>query len=337
MRRSLTAGALTAAAIILAAAVLGVAGAVAGTGGSDSASRASSPYYPADYRRVLQIVSDLHADPPADPLVVLLGGSSARESTISDDSWSQAVSALRGFGVDCVNLGSKHRLFTQDRRIAAYLPESTNIVFIGVNMGRFCNGPADPTVPFPQPVAAAGRGVAAGPRKNIAVWSDARRRQVARQWMVRRWPSFEARWRSNMTVLRSICVDCLARGQHPVIIDLPRNMQIIRHQLDEPLHLYHRGCRRIATSLGIPYVQFQSSTGLTDQDFADLWHTVASGKAKWQQVLAITTERLLVRYGIQPAPSPSPTPTPSPSPTATSSPSPSVEPSPSGSGAATAF
>jgi len=324
MRRPVTAGVLTAAAILLAAAALGVAGAVAGTGGGAPArALASTPYYPGDYLRVLQIVADLHADPPADPLVVLLGGSSARECTVSDDSWSQAVSALRGSTVDCVNLGSKHRLFTQDRRIAAYLPQSADIVFIGVNMGRFCNGPSDPSVPFPQPGAAAGRGAVPAARASTKVWTDARKRQVAEQWMVKRWPNFAARWRFNMTVLERTCQDCLARGQHPVIIDLPRNMRIIGHQLDEPLHIYHRGCRRIASSLGIPYVQFQASTGLSDRDFSDLWHTVPSGKVKWQKALAATTVRLLVRYGIEPAPSPTPSATPSPSP--------SVEPSPSGS------
>ena len=108
-----------------------------------------------------------------------------------------------------------------------------------------------------------------------------------------------------------------------MIIDLPRNMDIIGHLLDQPLHLYHRGCRAIAERLGIPYVQFQSSTGLTNKDFSDLWHTVPSGQVKWQRALAATTARLVRQYDIGPAPSPSP----SPEPTTTSSPSESASPS----------
>ena len=150
-RRVVTAVAITAGAALLMACVLVGAGA-------DSSAAAPPPTargaYSLDFIRVLQLVADLRAQPPASPLVCLLGGSSARECTISNGSWSDRVSSLRGYRVKCVNLGSKHRRFTQDRRIVGYLPEGTDIVYVGVNVGRFCNGPVDPPVILPEPSGA---------------------------------------------------------------------------------------------------------------------------------------------------------------------------------------
>jgi hypothetical protein len=102
---------------------------------------------------------------------------------------------------------------------------------------------------------------------------------------------------------------------------MPRNMQTIRRLLDRPMGMYHRGCRDLARKLGIPYVQFQSSTGLTNRDFSDLWHTIESGQVKWERALAATTARLVKKYGIGPAPTPSPSPSAEPSPADSPSPS----------------
>ena len=318
-RRVVTAVAITAGTALLVVCVLVGAGASTSAASTQPTARGE---YSLDFIRVLQLVADLRARPPADPLVCLLGGSSARECTISNRSWSDRVSALRGYRVKCVNLGSKHRMFTQDRRIVGYLPEGTDIVYIGVNAGRFCNGPYDPAVILPEPsgASATAKGGAqasrsAAARASTTVLPDWRKRQIAEQWMVKRWPNFQRRWRYNLRVLERVCRRSLDRGQHPVIIDLPRNMQIIGRLLDRPMGMYHRGCRDLAKKLGIPYVQFQSSIGLTNRDFSDLWHTVKSGKVKWERELAATTARLIKRYGIGPAPTPSPSPSAEPAPT----------------------
>ena len=306
MRRHSTALLAIVLTVVLAAAGAGVVSALAGAGDEARAATSARGEYPLDFIRVLQLIADLRADPPAEPLVCLLGGSSARECTVSNDSWSDAVSLLRGYRVLAVNLGSKHRMFNQDLRIVGYLPEGTDIVFIGVNMGRFCNGPYDPPVILPDPsTVTAARGSPPHPpcrHQDLAGLAQAAGR--AEQWMVKRWPHFQDRYRYNLRALARTCRDSLARGEHPVILDLPRNMDIIGHRLDQPLRLYHRGCRAIAQRLGIPYIQFQSSTGLTNKDFSDLWHTVPSGKVKWERALAATTARLLKQYGVGPAPSP---------------------------------
>ena len=310
---------LTSTVAVLVVAVLGAVAfdapaAASGAPAPDTVDAAGRSTYPGDFVRVLQLIADLRADPPTDPLVCLLGGSSARECTVSDRSWSRAVSRLRGHEVRCVNLGSKHRLFTQDRRLVRYLPAGTGVVFIGVNPGRFCNGRSDPPVVLPPPRAASSRGLdRRGLRSSTVTWTDQRKRRAARLWMVQRWPKFRRRWKNNMRVLELVCKESLRRGQHPVIIDLPRNMAIIGRQLDQPLRLYHRACRRLAARLGIPYVQFQAGLGLTNRDFSDLWHTVRSGQVKWEQALVKTTARLLKKYAIEPPPTPSPDPDAGPS------------------------
>jgi hypothetical protein len=322
-RRVVTAVAITVGTVALVACVLVGAGASSSSASPQPTARGE---YSLDFIRVLQLVADLRARPPAQPLVCLLGGSSARECTISNGSWSDRVSSLRGYRVKCVNLGSKHRLFTQDRRIVGYLPQGTDIVYVGVNAGRFCNGPYDPAVILPEPSRATASATMKGDartsrtaatRASTKVLPDWRKRQIAEQWMVKRWPNFRKRWRWNLRALERVCRRSLDRGQHPVIIDLPRNMQIIGRLLDRPMRIYHHGCRDLADKLGIPYVQIQSRARLTNRDFSDLWHTVESGQIKWERELAATTARLIARYGFGPAPTPSP--------------SPSAEPSPSGS------
>ena len=302
--------ALVAAAALLLVAACAVSGALATSPGGATPQPAAGAVtaradIPLDFARVLQLVANLRAHPPDKPLVCILGGSSARECTVSNDSWSDQVSRGLGSRVLAVNLGSKHRLFAQDVRLARLLPDGPSLVFIGVNVGRFCNGPYDPPVVLPEPTGSAAR---TSPLGSTVMQPDWRKRQIAEQWMVKRWPHFRARFRYNLRVLAQIVRECKARGQHPVIIDLPRNMQIIGRLLDRPMDMYHDGCRALARRYGIPYVQFQWRTGLTNRDFSDLWHTVDTGKVKWQKQLSATTVHLLRKYGIPAEPTPSPSP-----------------------------
>ena len=133
------------------AAVLGgvavLVGVVVAAGGGASSARAEiTP----DYRHALQIVADLRAFPPEVPLVVLLGGSSQRSSTVSDLSLTRQIRDKVGYKMVAFNLGSKERLLTTDRRLIGLLPDAHAIVYIGVNMGRFCRGHEDPAVNLPK-------------------------------------------------------------------------------------------------------------------------------------------------------------------------------------------
>lgn len=67
--------------------------------------------YGKDWQHCVQVVANLRAAPPTTPLVVLLGGSSARESTVLDDHWERQITRRSGYVVDAYNLGSKHRSY----------------------------------------------------------------------------------------------------------------------------------------------------------------------------------------------------------------------------------
>ena len=159
--------------------------AVVAGGGASNAGATTTP----DYRRALQIVADLRAYPPTDPLICMLGGSSARSSTVSDASWSAQVRRNVGYRVVAVNLGSKERLLTQDRRLVRLLPDVHPIVYIGVNMGRFCRGHADPAIVLPKP---SGEPPTLQQRKVVRAQplSEMRKRQMVAEWMQERWPYF---------------------------------------------------------------------------------------------------------------------------------------------------
>ena len=111
--------------------------------------------YGKDWQHCVQVVANLRAEHPKVPLVVLLGGSAARECTVLDDDWERQIERRGGYVVDAYNLGSKHRTYAEDLAFVKLLPANVpTIVYIGVNLGRFCPpaGSASITLPRPRPL-----------------------------------------------------------------------------------------------------------------------------------------------------------------------------------------
>ena len=204
---------------------------VAAAGGASSARAEITP----DYRHALQIVADLRAFPPEVPLVVLLGGSSQRSSTVSDLSLTRQIRDKVGYKMVAFNLGSKERLLTTDRRLIGLLPDVH-----ATRLHRRQHGPVlpwprgpgrqpaqglEPGARPPDPQHRAHRrplGHAQAPDGHASGCSSAGRR--SRRTTSTRWACSRARSSAASQ-----------KGQHPVIIDLPLNMAIIGHQLDRPL------------------------------------------------------------------------------------------------------
>ena len=108
--------------------------------------------YGKDWQHCVQVVANLRAQHPKVPLVVLLGGSSARECTVLDDDWERQIERRSGYVVDAYNLGSKHRTYAQDLAFVKLLPADVpTIVYIGVNLGRFCLPPGSASITLPRP------------------------------------------------------------------------------------------------------------------------------------------------------------------------------------------
>ena len=276
----------------------------------------------------LQIVANLRARLPQTPVVILLGGSSARESTVDDRDWAAQIAQFGGTTVTAYNLGCRHDTYALDREIVKLLPaDMPAVVYIGVNLGRFASPPGAPTVALPEtsfPPPVYYQHIYSVNKK---VQTAATKRFYVDYWLTRRWPELAARYEYNLGALESVIHACLARGLHPVLLDLPRDLAVIGHAFDEPVAMYKAGCVWLSRKYGIPWLTPVKAAGLEDGDFFDLFHLVEPGRVKYQKLLSQKTARLLDDYGLD-RPQPTPTPTPSPTPTPTPTPTPSATPTP---------
>ena len=67
-----------------------------------------------DMARILSALGYMRAVEPDRPVVVLLGGSAARESTISDAAWREQIERKGGPATLAWNMGSRNRTMAQN-------------------------------------------------------------------------------------------------------------------------------------------------------------------------------------------------------------------------------
>ena len=275
-----------------------------GTGATPSAGAGGGN----DWAHVLQVVADLKAHPPAEPVVCLLGGSAARESTIDDASWAAQVKQLGGPSVVAYNLGSRNRTLAQDVELIRALPKTPGIVYIGINVGRFTAPPSHPTIDLPEPAQSLPlyRQHQYSQRR---ILSDAKKRALLTKWLAERYPLFEKNYATSLQALDKLVAICRSRGLHPVLLELPRNQQLIGRALDAPVARFTTACRALARKRDVPWVSFVSAARVPNADFYDLWHLVEPGRVVWQRLLSENTVTLLDDYGLEgPGPAPALTP-----------------------------
>jgi hypothetical protein len=281
-----------------------------------------------DWRHCVQVVANLRAEPPKVPLVVLLGGSAARESTVLDDNWERQIKRRSGYVVDAYNLGSKHRSYSQDLAFVRLLPAGVpTIVYIGINLGRFCLPVRSATITLPAPRRL--------PTYHQHLYTRTRsqsrstKRFYVSYWLQARYPEFRAHYAGELRMLEKIIRACKRRHLRVALVDLPRDLPVIGSAFDAPVSRYHAGCSRLAKRWNIPWLHFVGAARFADRDFFDIFHLVEPGRVKYQSILSDRTIRLLKKYRMpKPQPSPSPSPSPSESPSPSSSPSAPAEPSP---------
>jgi hypothetical protein len=270
-----------------------------------------------DWAHVLEVVANLQNAPPSEPLVLLLGGSAARECTISDASWARQVLSRGGPAVVTYNLGSRNRTTAQDIALVKALPETPTIVYIGVNVGRFTSAQKTAAITLPSPGPLSPYKQHKYSSKKILTASN--KRLLVQRWMRDRYPVFQRNYTAAAANLERLIKACKAQGLHPVLLDLPRNMPIIRTSMDKPMKRYQATCRNLAKKHGIPYVNLNGTARLQNKEFYDLWHLVEPGRVKWQRLLSDRTIALLKRYEMVPPAEP---PEPSGSSEPASSPAP---------------
>jgi hypothetical protein len=250
-----------------------------------------------DWTHVLQVVANLKAQPPAAPVICLLGGSAARESTIDDASWAAQVKELGAPTVVTYNLGSRNRTLEQDVELIKALPEMPGIVYVGINVGRFAAPPSKPTLDLPEPTTSLPpyRQHQYGQSKILSV---AKKRALLSEWLAKRYPSFTKNYASNLKTLEQLLVACKDRGLHAVLLELPRDTAIVGNALDAPVARYTSDCRALAKKHDVGWVSFVSVARLPNADFYDLWHLVEPGRVVWQRLLSAKTADLLKKYDL---------------------------------------
>jgi len=253
----------------------------------------------ADWARVLQVVADLQAVPPSKPVVVLFGGSAARESTISDRSWRSQIEAKGGGATVAYNLGSRNRTLAQNVALVQALPKVPTIVYIGLNVGAFTSAQKSATITLPKPGASPVSLQQPHQYSKSRILTAAKKKALVQAWLADRYPVFDRNHDTGAGVLEKLIKLCLQKeGTHPVLFELPRNTVIIGHQLDAPVSRYRKTCRALAKKYDIPWVSFVAQPTLPNSSFYDLWHLVEPGRTVWQRLLSEKTVTLLDKYGL---------------------------------------
>ena len=254
----------------------------------------------ADASRVLAALAWMQADTPTRPVVVLLGGSAARESTISDQSWRDQIVAKGGPKTLAWNMSSGNRTMAQNVALVKALPRGVKaIVFIGVNLGSFTSAQKTASITLPSPAPTSSPLLQQPHQYSTAtgILSTTKKRGLVRAWRADRYPVFTRNFATSAAVLQTLVRVCQARGYKPVLFELPRNTAVIGSSLSAPTARFRDKCRALAAQYRIPWVSFVTAAGLQNPDFYDLWHLVEPGRTVWQDLLSAKTAALLEQYG----------------------------------------
>jgi hypothetical protein len=250
-----------------------------------------------DWGRVLAALAYMRAEVPTKPVVVLLGGSAARESTIDDASWRDQIVAKGGPETLAWNMGSRNRTLAQNVAIVKNLPQGVDaLVYIGINLGAFTSAQKTAAIKLPSPAPSSVS--LKQPHQystKTGILSTAKKKTLVRKWMADRYPVFKRNFATSAGVLETLIKACQSRGYKPVLLELPRDSAVIGSSLNAPTTKYRDKCKKLAARYKIKWVPQLAS--LPNSSFYDLWHLVEPGRKVWQDKLSARTAALLELYG----------------------------------------
>jgi hypothetical protein len=125
----------------------------------------------------------------------------------------------------------------------------------------------------------------------------AEKEAMVRKWNKRRAPVFEKNLEFNLGMLEQLLERSRERGVDVVLVELPRNEEIIAGRFDWALAMYQPRVRELAERYGVPYIDFSQDLGLGNEDFHDLSHLVEPGRELWEQRLAEELAAFYARQG----------------------------------------
>lgn len=250
-----------------------------------------------DWRHAWQVVGLLRAQPPRSPVVLYFGDSTARESLVSEASWTRQLRRMGAPRVRAFALAGHGQTFAMDQRLLDALPPLHGLALIGVSLSRFAGppveGPAGRPAAFPL-----GARLKLSPWRqhlydSVPVMTPVEKVERVAHWRRSVTPRF-VRYRSaNLRALARLVSSCEARGLRPVLIELPLNVAAVGDALDAQRSSITRGCRAVAARLGARFLAFQIDPRLPDSAFHDTCHLVRAGYTRWQRDLSRRVVRLL--------------------------------------------
>jgi hypothetical protein len=274
---------------------LGATGPSAATGGGSGSTAGAKAASTSDWSRVLAALASMQADTPTEPVVVLLGGSAARESTISDKSWRDQIVAKGGPAALAWNMGSRNRTMAQNVAVVKALPKGVRaLIYVGINLGSFTSAQktASITLPSPAPTAVTLQQPHQYSKKS-GILPFAKKRALVQDWLADRYPVYKRNFATSAAVLETLVKVCQARGYTPVLFELPRNTDIVGGSLDAPTSKYRAKCKALVAKYGIQWVSLINTAKLPNKDFYDLWHLVEPGRTVWQGLLSASAAKIL--------------------------------------------
>ncbi|HTX68042.1 MAG TPA: hypothetical protein VMH50_02715 [Thermoleophilia bacterium] len=313
-RRTCPTIALVAALVIAAAAAAACSahasgGAVAGSGGAATSSSAPAGSAAGsgkagaddDWSRIAGALAWMQAVAPTKPVVALLGGSAARESTISDQSWREQIVGDGGPATLAWNMGSHNRTMAQNVAIVRALPKGVQaVVFVGINLGSFTSTQKSAVIKLPSPAPTAPPSLEQPHQYGVSttgILSKGKKQAMVVEWLGKRYPVYKANFSRNAKLLETLIRLCRTRGYKPVLFELPRNTQVIGGSLTAPTARFRAKCQSLAARYHIPWVSLVSAAKVPNPDFYDIWHLVEPGRTIWQKLLSAKTAALLKKYG----------------------------------------
>jgi hypothetical protein len=90
----------------------------------------------------------------------------------------------------------------------------------------------------------------------------------------------------NLRMLEEVIMLARERGYTVVLYDQPLNASAAGPDWAGVVPAYRTACREIARRYGVVYVHIERRAKLRDDDFADLFHLLPPGRAKWQPEMA---------------------------------------------------
>jgi hypothetical protein len=239
-----------------------------------------------EWDHILQVIAWLRYRTPQRRVVYLFGGSAARESVISEASWTAQIRAVSGKSAVAYVVSSRCQTYVEDKRIVNQLPKGRGVALINVGPTRFSMLHKSALVPKHTT-----RAWPPGPwYQHHYDWSVrlslAEKRSLVSTWVRDRYGVLVARYPDRLVELETLVKACIARGIQPVLVEMPLNLPVIGHAFDDARALYRKGCLGLAATYDIQYVRFVSRIGLHGTDFYDLQHLLPSGRSKWQARLS---------------------------------------------------